>query len=109
MAIIDLMRSEVHIFGERLQALRKEKHLRQADVARALNTGRQTISKYECGQREPDYTTLIRLADFYDVSIDYLFGRTEERRVAGYPKPLDINQWFTSVAEARRAEEKPST
>lgn len=47
----------------------------------ALNMNQNTISRYETGEREADYDTLIALADFFDVSIDYLLGRTDNPRV----------------------------
>ena len=59
----------------RLALLRKEKNLTQSKVAEALNISRQLYHFYETGQRDPSTDTLCRLADFYDVSIDYLLGR----------------------------------
>ncbi len=71
------MARPLEIFAQRLRELRKEKQLRQEDIALDLNVSRQTISKYERGQREPDYRMLKRIADYYKVSLDYLFGRTD--------------------------------
>ena len=42
-----------------------------------LNMNQNSISRYENGEREADYATLIRFADYFEVSIDYLLGRTE--------------------------------
>ena len=42
-----------------------------------LNTNQNTISRYETGEREADYATLIRIADYFNVSIDYLLERTD--------------------------------
>ncbi|MEW6770244.1 MAG: helix-turn-helix transcriptional regulator [Bacillota bacterium] len=67
--------------GERLAALRKEKGLSQAKLAKLLNLGTSTIANYELNKRTPDPATLKRLADFFDVSVDYLLGRTERREV----------------------------
>ena len=77
------------IIGRRLKELRKEKKLRQSDVAEHLNVSRQTISKYERGEREPDYYMLIKIADYYGVSIDFLFGWTPVRGVSRF----DESQW----------------
>lgn len=44
-----------------------------------LSTNQNTISRYETGERECDYTMLIKIADYFDVSIDYLLGRTDKR------------------------------
>lgn len=46
-------------------------------LAIELNMNQNTISRYETGKREADYKTLIQLADYFDVSIDYLLGRTD--------------------------------
>jgi len=63
-------------FGNRLRQLRKEKGLTQAELAKLLSIGESTISFYESGKRQPDYETLIRIADLFNVSVDYLLGRT---------------------------------
>lgn len=65
--------------AERLRALRKEKNMRQADVAKLLGIGVRTYQYYEGDEHRPDYEMLIKLADFFEVSTDYLLGRTEER------------------------------
>ena len=64
-------------FGKLLAQLRKEKGLLQKDVATHLNMTVATISNYEKGVHLPDLNTLIVLADFFDVSTDYLLQRTE--------------------------------
>jgi transcriptional regulator with XRE-family HTH domain len=71
-------------FGDRLRELRKERKLRQDDVADDLNVSRQTISKYERDEREPDYLMLLKIADYYQVSLDFLFGRTPVRPVSKF-------------------------
>lgn len=64
-------------FGERLRMLRKEKSLMQDDIARVLGCTQRKISYMEQGVTEPDIQSLIKLADFFDVSIDFLCGRAE--------------------------------
>lgn len=65
--------------AERLRTLRKEKKLRQSDVARLLGIGVRTYQYYEGDDHRPDYEMLIALADLFGVSTDYLLGRTDER------------------------------
>lgn len=60
-----------------LSELRKDKHLRQKDLADYLNISVGTISNYETGAHEPDFETLCRLAEYFHVSTDYLLGRTD--------------------------------
>ena len=63
-------------FGELLASLRKERGVLQKEVATYLNVTVATISNYEKGVHSPDLETLILLADFFDVSTDYLLQRT---------------------------------
>ena len=63
----------------RLKALRKERNVSQLKLALDLNMNQNSISRYETGEREADYETLIRFADYFDVSLDYLLGRTDKR------------------------------
>ena len=60
----------------RLKDLREDRDMRQSDLAAATGIDQRTISNYETGKTAPDAYALIRLADFFDVSIDYLVGRT---------------------------------
>ncbi len=65
----------------RLKALRKEKGISQLKLAMDLNMNQNSISRYESGAREADYATLIMFADYFDVSIDYLLGRTDNPKM----------------------------
>jgi len=63
--------------GKRLKQLRIERGLNQIDIANMLGVERSTYGKYETGDSSPDYEKLIQLSDFYQVSIDYLLGKTD--------------------------------
>ena len=65
----------------RLKSLRKEKGISQLKLALDLNMSQNSISRYETGEREADYRTLILIADYFDVSIDYLLGRTDNPKI----------------------------
>ena len=65
----------------RLKELREHKKMSQLQLALALNMNQNSISRYENGLREADYTTLIAFADFFGVSIDYLLGRTDNPKL----------------------------
>lgn len=58
-----------------LEKLRKSLKLTQEEVARMLDLQKQTYQNYELSKRQPDINTLIKLADFYNTSIDYIVGR----------------------------------
>lgn len=64
----------------RLKELRKSKKISQLKLALALNMNQNTISRYENMEREADYETLIKFADFFNVSLDYLLGRSDEKQ-----------------------------
>lgn len=61
----------------RLKELRKKKGISQLRLATDLNTTQNTISRYETGEREPGIGELIKIADYFNVSVDYLIGRTD--------------------------------
>ena len=62
----------------RLKSLRKSLGISQLKLAMDLNMNQNSISRYENGSREADYATLIKLADYFKVSIDYLLERTDD-------------------------------
>lgn len=62
----------------RLKEIRKNRGITQLKLAMDLNISQNTVSQYETGEREADYTTLIRLADYFNVSLDYLLERTDD-------------------------------
>ena len=65
----------------KLKELRKARHITQLKLALDLNMTQNTISRYETGAREPSRDELILIADYFDVSIDYLLGRTDNPKV----------------------------
>ena len=62
-----------------LVELRDEKELKQTDIAKLLNVVSSTVSKYELGKSYPEHDGMVKLADYYHVNLDYLFGRTTIR------------------------------
>ncbi len=65
------------IFCERLNELRKAEKLTQRDMAEKLNIVQPSYIRYENGTAEPSQETLIKIAEIFDVSVDYLLGRKE--------------------------------
>ena len=72
-------------FAERLQELREDKGISRKDLAASLNITVSALGMYEQGRREPNMEMLIRLADYFNVSLDFLVGRSfnedETRRI----------------------------
>ena len=67
----------VNKFSEQLNGLRIENNLSRIQLAEKLNVSVRLISYWEKGQRECDFDMLIKIADLFSVSVDYLLGRTE--------------------------------
>lgn len=86
------------MLGKRITSLRKQAGLTQEGLAKKLNITRSALSQYELGTREPNYDLLIKIADFFDVSIDFLIrGENKETQ----------DKIFNE--EARRILEDPDT
>lgn len=64
-------------FAERLKKARKQKRLTQREVAEYLGIATHSYQNYEGGQRQPDFETLVVIADYLEVTTDYLLGRTD--------------------------------
>jgi len=71
--------------GKRLIYLRKERQLSQEELARQLNLSRGAIAMWETDKRKPDLDMLIHLADFFNVSIDYIMCRVDEDTISNSP------------------------
>ncbi|MCY6957983.1 helix-turn-helix domain-containing protein [Clostridium brassicae] len=66
-------------FHTRLKAIREDSDRTQLEVAEALNITRTALTNYESGYREPNISLLVKIADYFDVSLDYLLCRTNLR------------------------------
>ena len=91
----------------KLRELRKEKNLTIAEIAEKLNLPFETYRSYEIGRRQADYETLIRIAEFYGVSVDELLGRegfTAKERAAGFSetKKIDVTPIEEDVVKVIR-------
>ncbi|MBO4467662.1 MAG: helix-turn-helix transcriptional regulator [Clostridia bacterium] len=65
----------------RLKELRRQKGISQVKLALDLNTNQNTISRYETGEREPGLKELIKIAEYFNVSTDYLLERTDNPKI----------------------------
>ena len=71
---------KMNIFPQRLTQLRLAHQLSQKNLAKGLYVSTSAISNYEQSIRSPDIWMLVRIADYFDVSTDYLLGRTDRRQ-----------------------------
>jgi len=86
------------LFGERLKSLREDKDLLQRDIAEIIGVSDRTIGMYEQERREPGIETLKKFADYFNVTLDYLTGRVDNKedmyinhRVDGHDYELEVN------------------
>lgn len=63
----------------RIRELRESQNIQQKELATKLNIGFSTLSQYETGKRFPDYETLLKIADFFGVTTDFLLGRSNQK------------------------------
>jgi transcriptional regulator with XRE-family HTH domain len=66
------------VFGERLRKLIRERKIGREELAEYLDVHWRTIYHYETDKREPNISQLIKIANFFDISLDYLVGRSDD-------------------------------
>ena len=84
--------------------LRKSRNMTQGELAEAIGITRSRLSMYELGKREPDFETLEAIADYFNVDIDYLMGRTDKTTISGFVREKD--DFYTIVLNARMTHER---
>lgn len=67
------------MLGDRIKLLREEKHLKQEELAKDLSVAPSTIGMYETNKRQPNNDLIIKLAKYFNVSTDYLLGKSDIR------------------------------
>src|SRR5690554_1358126 len=92
-------------FKHRVKQLRKEHKLRQEDLANKVSKTRSAIAGWEAEGKEPDHETLTLLSEIFDVSIDYLLGKTNDRKQVisnpeeKYPEVHDVEEAMKIILE----------
>jgi transcriptional regulator with XRE-family HTH domain len=69
---------DTNILGKRIKRLREKNNLNQLEFSKILNISNTTLSQYEAGNRTPSDVIKEKVADYFNVSVDYLLGRTEK-------------------------------
>ena len=80
MSIVGTLKGEKYI-EFRLKNLRKQRKMSQVKLSMELNMSQNSVSRYENLERQADYATLIKFADYFEVSLDYLLGRTDNQSI----------------------------
>lgn len=97
------------MIGKRLRYLREKKKMSQLALAKKLNMPNQNISNYERDFREPDYETLNKFADFFEVTSDYLLGRSDDPELTQKEeirKKSDVSEWMRIIESLPEDERK---
>ncbi|UYO64378.1 helix-turn-helix transcriptional regulator [Acetobacterium wieringae] len=86
--------------GPKIKMLRQQKNINQEELGKIVGAGKTTISNYETGYSVPDFETLVKLADYFNVSTDYMLGRTDIPNFQKLPQQktqqLTNNSFLTS-------------
>jgi len=98
----------IGLFGQRLRKLREAKGLTQEELAKVINVSNKTISVYEKGGADPSTETLLKLAQYFNVSVDYLLGHTDNPTPDHARKPT-LEDEFPEVANVLRRSGKRLT
>ncbi len=99
-------------FKNRLIELRKKKKLLQTDVAKQIGVARATYGAYEQGNRQPDFEILEKIASLYDVTTDYLLGRsnvpgmTEDEEFESFANDPELERWYRKLPESEEEDLK---
>ena len=92
----------------RIKELREEKKLSQDNLAKLIGTSQRNIGRWENEENEPTYSQLVKLADFFDVSIDFLVGRDDMESVqrasaSGFsPEELELLKNYALLSDVER-------
>jgi len=88
--------------AERLRGLRESLNISQAKLAETSGTNQSSINRYEHGQAEAPYRVLLWYADYFDVSLDYIFGRTDKPEGVRFNnQPVALNRKIANTDEFR--------
>ncbi|MFD0670334.1 helix-turn-helix domain-containing protein [Cohnella sp. GCM10027633] len=94
--------------GERLRALRLHKKISQEEVARYIGITRSAYSHYEINNRQPVYDTLIKLAAYFDVSLDYIIGGTIAKSKSELSDSADTREVLALLQHMSREQREQS-
>jgi transcriptional regulator with XRE-family HTH domain len=82
--------------GNRIRNLRESENIQQNEFAKKIGVSNVVLSRYESGERKPDYETLEKIADYFEVTTDYLLGRTDSKK----------SDWNSKLPELTAKDEK---
>ena len=86
-------------FAKRLKELREERGLTQAEFAERVGIGTSTITRYELGDREPPLPTAVKIADFFNVTLDYLSGKSDVKEELNFS---ELNSLWNKMSDKNK-------
>lgn len=98
--------------GSRIKGLREKHNISQKDFANKISVSNVVLSRYESDERKPDYDTLQKIADFFEVSTDYLIGRTntfsslsqteqDEAEFQAFANNPSLKKWYKELPKSK--------
>lgn len=96
------------MFGKRLRLLRKEQNLTQKSLGEKVNVSDRVIGYYESDERFPDKDTLNKIADYFNVSVDYLLCRTDNRNLTAKDEKSIKNDLKKMMTDLRTGQAGPA-
>ena len=96
-------------FAEKLKALRKRENVTQEEIADAMKVSSRAVRFYEAGKREPTFSSLVEIADYFGVSLDYLLDRSDDPRSAEFSVDRREQRTSLKAKEAQLLETLPSS
>jgi len=96
----------MNILGVRIKKLREREGIQQNDFAKRIGVSNVVLSRYESGERKPDYDILQRIADFFEVTTDYLLGRSDNPRMTAdeefqaFANDPELERWYRKLPES---------
>ena len=94
------------ILGERIKKLRDREDIQQIDFAKKIGVSNVVLSRYESGERKPDYEILKKIADFFNVTTDYLLGQSDNPRMTAdeefeaFANDPELQRWYRELPES---------
>lgn len=91
------------VLGDRIKSLRESENIQQNEFAKKIGVSNVVLSRYESGERKPDYDTLVTIADYFNVTIDYLLGRSntpnmsEQEEFQSFANDPELERWYKEL------------
>lgn len=97
----------MNILGKRIKTLRENNKISQKDFAKLINVSNVVLSRYETGERKPDYDTLLTIAKYFGVTTDYLLGNsndpnlTEKESFEAFINDPELRRWHRELPKSK--------